>query len=533
MKRVGLFGCMLLCGPLVSAQADWLPLSREVELPFATAQQAYKSTEHTSIRPYRRSDISLLEGLDTLRPSAAIGALDKWAGAMDDRKFRWGPLIDANGGYDTGGKGAAIFRGGGGLWTNYNVNSKLTFHLDGQVWSERFANYVDTLIRATQVTPGEGYAYGSAPNYAHYDWNGYVSYDPGKYFNFTLGKGKHFFGEGYRSLFLSDESYSYPYLKITTSVWHVKYVNLFTMMNDIRGANGVAGDYRKKYSSMHYLSWNVTPRINFSVFEGVVFSAGDSLYPRGFDMNYLNPVLFYRPAEFNIGSPDNALLGIGINVKAGKHVLVYTQLMLDEMLFSEVRAGRGWYANKQALQFGVVARDAFRIKDLTLRLEWNYVRPFMYTHSDTRQNYAQFGQPLAHPYGSNVSEFIGQVDLVKGRMRYSVHTSYAILGTDTGTYSYGNNIFRPENERPVDEDNKPLQLGFYTGDVVSMNLFHGEVRTGYLLDPSSATRLEASALFRSASSTIGTNSSDLVLRIGVVCYFRDRHVEQQVRYRLN
>ncbi|MBP6311738.1 MAG: hypothetical protein WAR83_00340 [Flavobacteriales bacterium] len=524
--------CLLLFGTDVLAQADWLPLSRDVEMPYATAQQAYKANEHTAIRPYRRSDISLLNGADSLRPEAALKVLDKWAGAIDERKFRWGPLLDANGGYDTGAEGAVIHRGGAGFWSDYNVNDKLTFHLDAQAWSERFANYVDTLIQATQVTPGEGYAYGSKPNYVHYDWNGYVSWDASKYFNFTLGKGKNSFGEGYRSLFLSDEAYSYPYLKITTSVWHIKYVNLFTMMNDIRGANGVVSDYRRKYASMHYLSYNVTPRINFAVFEGIVFSAGDSLYPRGFDMNYVNPVLFYRPAEYSIGSPDNALVGIAINVKAGKHVLVYSQIMLDEMLFFRVREGRGWYANKQAVQLGIVARDAFKVKDLTLRLEWNYIRPFIYTHSDTRQNYAQFGQPLAHPYGSNSNEFVLQADLLKGRMRYSLHTSYAILGTDTGTYSYGNNIFRPENERPLNDEGKPDDFGYYMGGVANLNVFHGEIRAGYLLDPATSTRLEASALVRSASSALGTSTTDLVFRLGIVCYFRDRHVEQQVRYRL-
>ncbi len=35
----------------------------------------------------------------------------------------------------------------------------------------------------------------------------------GKYINFTLGRGKNFFGEGYRSFFLSDNAYSYPYFK--------------------------------------------------------------------------------------------------------------------------------------------------------------------------------------------------------------------------------------------------------------------------------------------------------------------------------
>lgn len=197
-----------------------------------------------------------------------------------------------------------------------------------------------------------GYAHQEGNAFTHGDWNAYASWDPGKYFNFTLGRGKHFIGEGHRSLFLSDEASAYPYLRITTSVWRAKYVNLFTMMNDIRGAQGDPSRFQRKYASMHYLSVNASRRINLALFEAIVWSQGDSLYPRGFDVNYLNPIIFYRPVEFAHGSPDNALLGFSASVKAGHHTLFYAQVMLDEFLLREVRAGDGWYANKQALQAG-------------------------------------------------------------------------------------------------------------------------------------------------------------------------------------
>ena len=78
MRSVLLFFCLVLFGSGALAQAGWLPLSRDVEMPYATAQQAYRSNEHTAIRPYRRKDISLLKGADTLRPEAALNVLDKW-----------------------------------------------------------------------------------------------------------------------------------------------------------------------------------------------------------------------------------------------------------------------------------------------------------------------------------------------------------------------------------------------------------------------------------------------------------------------
>jgi hypothetical protein len=524
---------LLLVGALLSdvvlAQAGWMPLSREVEQPYATSLQQFGSDHHTAIRPYRLRDVRALPDVDSLRPAAALGALDRWAGVDGDRKFRWGPLADASVGFDGRGEDPLRHTLGGGFWTDVDVNDKLSFHLDAQAWGQRFAGYLDTLVRATQVTPGLGYAHGTGPDVVHYDINGHVSWDPGKYFNLTMGRGRNFFGEGHRSLMLSSEAYSYPYLRITTTVWKVKYVNLFTRMSDIRDADGVPSRFRGKYTSMHYLSWNVGKRFNLALFEAVVWQQGDSAYPRGFDINYVNPIIFYRPVEFDIGSPDNALLGGAINVKVGRHTLLYSQLMLDELLMSNVRARNGWFGNKQSLQLGVVAREAFGVPGLVLRGEWNYVRPFMYSHSDTRQNYAHHGQALAHPYGSNVNELVAHADRWQGRWHVGLRMSMAWMGADS-VDSYGNNIFRPERDRPRNENGALVNFGYRMGDYTPLSLFHGEVRGGLLLDPHTGTRLEFSYMYR--QRTLGTEAAtmDHFLRLGLVCHFRDRHPEQEVRY---
>jgi len=514
-------------------QTGWSTVSREVDRPYAVRLQAYGSEAHTAVRPYATSTLKATDLPDSLQPSSVVAKLDTWAGRMNGRKFRWGPLLEATGGYEAGTTAGVRYRAGGGLWADADAGTKVNFHFDAFAIGERLPTYLDTLAHATQVTAGEGYAYGSAPNVMHYDWNGHVSWDAHKYINLTLGRGKNFFGEGYRSLFLSDEAYSYPYLRLSTTVWKIKYVNLFTMMNDIRGAKGVPSDYGRKFSSMHYLSWNASKRINLAVFEGIMWYAGDPGYPRGFDINYLNPVLFYRPTEYRLGSPDNALLGLGLNIKAGKHVLFYGQVMLDELLIDQVRRGDGWYANKQALQLGVNAYEAFGVEGLQLRGEWNYIRPFMYTHSDTRQNYSHMGQPLAHPYGSNVQEALAQADLVRERWVYAAHFSMAWMGSDN-EFSYGNNIFRPEKDRPrLPNSTKYDDFGYRMGKLEQVNLFHAELRAGWTVDPRSAMRLEAAYTLRVRTPAVGDGTVTNFIRLGLVCYFRDRHPEQEVRYVLN
>ena len=82
-------------------------------------------------------------------------------------------------------------------------------------------------------------------------------------FAIQFGHGKHFIGDGYRSLLLSDNAFNYPFLRIQTSFWRVQYTNLYAEMQDINyfENNGIDNydqmGYAKKYMSSHYLSTNV------------------------------------------------------------------------------------------------------------------------------------------------------------------------------------------------------------------------------------------------------------------------------------
>ncbi|MDX9749948.1 MAG: hypothetical protein RBT71_02580 [Flavobacteriales bacterium] len=527
--RVSLAVCVGLLGSGSLAQPVFMPLSRAVERPWAPALHAAGAGTHTAIRPYRHDELAALPVADSLRPTAVLPALDRWSGRATPRTWRWGPLADAVAGASFNEEDVMKYRAGLGFWAQADAGKNLSFHLDAQGWSERLPDHVDALAYAAHVTPAEGYAYRDGPDVRHFDVNGHVSWDPGRFFNITAGRGRNAFGEGHRSLMLSDGTYAYPYLRITTTVWKVRYVNLFARMSDISGHRGDIGTEQGKFTSMHYLSWNVLDRLNVALFEAIVWSPGDSLHPRGFDFNYVNPIIFYRPVEYQQGSPDNALLGAAINVKVGRSGLIYSQLVLDELLMKEVRAGDGWYANKQAVQLGVVLHDAFRMRGLRLRGEWNFVRPFMYAHGDPVQNFAHYGQPLAHPYGSNFQEAVAHAGLDRGRWSYGLRASMAWLGTDTDR-NFGNDIFRPDNDRGTLANGRPRTHGYRVGMGRLQTLFHGELSAGLLLDPATATRLEAAFMLRHHAMAGGAEHVTAFARLGLVCHFRERHPEQAVRY---
>ncbi|MBK9175100.1 MAG: hypothetical protein IPM46_01950 [Flavobacteriales bacterium] len=186
------------------AQTAWLPLSREVERAYAPLMHHTGSTLHTAIRPYRRNEVRTLDPKDSVMAASALPALDRWAGVRNGRTFRWGPMLDLQGGFDADTTSEPIHRAGLGLWLEKDLGAKWSLHVDGMTWHERLPAYLDSFAVATQTVPGEGIGYlpvalEQSATYGHYDWSAYVSWDPGRYFNLTLGRGKNFFGEGHRS----------------------------------------------------------------------------------------------------------------------------------------------------------------------------------------------------------------------------------------------------------------------------------------------------------------------------------------------
>ena len=105
----------------------------------------------------------------------------------------------------------------------------------------------------------------------------------------------------------------------------------------------------KKFATIHHLNWNISKRVSLGIFEAIIWQAKDTLYNRQFDVNYLNPIIFYRPVEYSLGSSDNALLGLNAKLKISNNYQLYAQFILDEFLLKEVFVVCGWWANKYGL----------------------------------------------------------------------------------------------------------------------------------------------------------------------------------------
>jgi hypothetical protein len=395
------------------------------------------------------------------------------------------------------------------VYTQGGIGEKLSFF--GVIYESqgRFADYFNRYAESIRpdggnpaIIPGRGIAKGfKKDSYDYPTATGHVSYTPSKYFNIQLGHGKTFLGDGYRSLLMSDNASSYPFFKINTTFWKLKYTNTWMSLRDVRPEVTEDGSFRTKYMANHYLSYNITKRLNIGLFESVIWQNDNG---RGFDVNYLNPIIFYRAIEFSTGSRGgNALIGITTKYKVNDRVNIYGQLIIDEFSSSDVFGGNGSYKNKTGYQLGLKYYDAFSLKNLYLQAEYNRVRPYTYSHNTVVLNYGHNNQSLAHTLGANFSEFIGIARYQRGRIYADAKFIMAKRGfefnTPENSFFYGGNIYGTEDDRVSDSGNDLAQGN-------TTDFFHAEVQAGYIINPATNLKIYGSFIYRNFNPEVATQT---------------------------
>jgi hypothetical protein len=160
------------------------------------------------------------------------------------------------------------------------------------------------------------------------------------------------------------------------------------------------------------------------------------------------------------------------------------QLVLDEFILGEVRAGNGWWGNKQSFQLGAKYLDVAGIRNLDLQGEFNYIRPYTYQHASEYTSYQHYRQPLAHPMGANLYEIIGIVSYQPlPRLNVVAKAFYSEQGQDvlitgpdgkTRLSNYGSNVL-------YTYDTRVSEYGNRVGQGNTTHLLHGDLTATYQL----------------------------------------------------
>ncbi|HMP87094.1 MAG TPA: capsule assembly Wzi family protein [Lacibacter sp.] len=373
------------------------------------------------------------------------------------------PLLQYRQSAELNNTGQNIFLNQRGLAVRGAIGGKVGFAASAMDVQERGPLFFQDWVDSLQAVPGGNfYKVFKKTGVDYIDARGSFTFRAAKYINFHAGYDRNFIGNGYRSLLLSDFAGNNLFVKINTRLWKFNYQNLFMELHAGAANNNTNNLVPRKYLTMHHLGMNLTPWLNVGLFEAVVFGRKDR-----FEFGYMNPIIFFRSIEGNLGSRDNALVGTDFKANFLQSFQVYGQLLLDELNISKLRQDRSWWGNKTGLQLGMKYIDVANISNLDAQVEWNRVRPFTYGHFDSVSNYSHYNQPLAHPLGANFNEWLVVLRYQPtGRLNLSARLIYWKQGQDsssTGRNS-GSNIFR------LSGDGRNSEFGY--------NLLNGQLATG-------------------------------------------------------
>ena len=490
-----------------------IPFSHSYYAQFDAAMNQVGSNNHTASKPYTYVEVSKYYNLEAENEKLMKNKISWWGKKLwnentvaiqgDGYWFTMNPIFDIQ----MGKSEKSTYVNTRGIQVRGGIGSQLNFSSTIYESQGRFADYYNNYASSIRPSGGNpavvpGMGIGKLFKTDAFDFpmaEANVMYAPSKFIDLQLGYGRNFIGDGYRSLFLTDGVTPYPYFKINTSFWKIKYTNTYMWLKDVRDAVTVDGTYATKYVANHYLSWNVTKRFNLGLFESVVWANQNN---RGFDMSFVNPIIFYRAVEISASSKSgNALLGFTSKYKWNNQINLYGQFLIDEFSFSEVKAANKSWKNKFAYQLGVKYFNAFNIDNLLVQVEYNHIRPYVYSHSDVITNYGTYNQSLGHQWGGNAKELIAIARYHKGRYFADAKVTMGVRGLDyDATANYGGNIYLNYNE------NRPYDTNVLTGQGNKTNIFITDLQAGYLINPATNLKLFGSVIYRNFKPTDETAS---------------------------
>jgi hypothetical protein len=308
------------------------------------------------------------------------------------------------------------------------------------------------------------------------DIKGVISYQPTKIVTLSTGIDKLFIGEGDRSLFSGNQGVASPFASLVTRFKKFEYHFIQQIWREKSGNHFVP-----KGNATHYISFKPTKKWNIGLYENVVYQIKDTLYNRGLEVEYLNPLIFYRPQEYNMGSSDNVLLGLQLSF-THKNTMVYGQVLLDDFLLSAIVKRTKWWANKFGIQAGVKGwKQIDSSTNLFYRTEFNLLRPYTYSQKFSGGVMGNQGLPVAHPLGSNFIELYQEVSFHRTKWSFEIWCQAYLKGDDWFSNgkqsSYGGDIYQSYTNYVKEFGNtigqgktkRILQIGTYISKKINSN----------------------------------------------------------------
>ena len=407
------------------------------------------------------------------------------------------------------------FRNGRGFRVEGDLGAKVSFSTSFFENQAFFLSYINRFVEQYGVVPGQGRTKSyitKINNLVGYDYafaTGYVSFQPISALNIQMGHGKHFIGDGYRSLILSDNSFNYPFLRISTTLGKFHYNNLYAVYKNLNvelpTSPVTERRFQQKASTIHHLSYAVNNRLQLGVFEAALWRSldKDERWNAADYFGFFNPIMMVRPIQYGMDGDINLLTGLNCNFKLNNKILAYTQAVLDDHK-----------TNRFGYQIGIKFHDVLHIQNLFAQFEYNHAEPYTYGHRDSTRSYTHYNQALAHPLGAGFDEALSCIYyrykdfFIESRTQLATYQDDSLMTYHNGKdlfKSYDNGYSGARNLGQTTLLNQSIRLGYIVNPVTNLQVF-----TGYThrLEKSSSWQSENNYFYIGVTSVLSNTYYD-------------------------
>jgi len=196
-------------------------------------------------------------------------------------------------------------------------------------------------------------------------------------------------------LILSRNPEHYPYLSLSKDWGWVKFISLHGKLQSFPQETLADGQkiYPDKWLAAQRLEGTLWKRVTIGLNENFIYGN------RYVDWAYFFPFNFYRAVQHKLRDRDNATISLDLELLVYRGMKLYGTVFLDEFKMSEI--GSNWFGNKHAFLAGVFLADPFKLPNLSLRLEYTAIMPWVYTHKYRINSYTSDYHSLGHWAGPN------------------------------------------------------------------------------------------------------------------------------------
>jgi hypothetical protein len=508
IKRVLILGVFFIIHSIINSVFAQLitPLSQEMNFRIET--ELYKSGKmpFTVFKPFYDSQLTGNTRFDSLHIFNDIPGTDKtW---LKRKLFRESflqidsgafylyadPLLDFELGKENSGRKTMIntrgFRAGGRLGEHFAFGTEL---YENQAI---FPTWLDSQFHKINVIPGQGRSRVTNNTWDYSYSTGYISFTPAKNLNIQAAMGKNFIGDGYRSLFLSDASMNYPFVKTT---WLTKNFMYSWMVGSVQNTGLVINiksneePYKRESIAVHLLSFNLIKHIQLSFVNCQIFNIPDTTGRVHQLYRLLNPLMLPVADDNKVHS----IWGLNLKFKLSNTLWVYNQWVFDNLISGE--------DIKTSLQLGFKYFDILGIRGLYFQGEFNRIPAGTYTSGERSLQWMNFGESLAHPYGHNITEFVGILKYNYRRWQLHHQTSYCKANQSLTSFD---NVISP-------------YIPYF---VSNQKLLTSSTELNFFVNPKTLMHFSLGYTYRNAEKTYQTTSSCIyfAFRTNLVNLYYDR-----------